>query len=84
MPALLDAGQRDPALAAALAPSSTGRLAGLAAAVAVELAARGDDRDPHDVARALAGSLLYRRLVSPGVLAPADVDAALAAVMPSS
>jgi AcrR family transcriptional regulator len=81
LPALIDAGQRDPALAEALRPSSAARLDGLAAAVAVELAARGDDRDAHDVARALAGSLLYRRLVVPGRLEPADVDAVMASVL---
>ncbi len=83
LPALLDAGQRDPALAAALRPSTETRLDGLAAAVAVELSARGDDRDPHAVARALAGALLYRRLVVPGSLEPADADEVLAAVLPS-
>lgn len=81
LPALLEAGQRDPDLAAALRPSTTGRLAGLRRAVAAELAARHDDRDPDAVARALAGALLYRRLVAPGSLAPADVDEALAAVV---
>ena len=81
LPALVDAGQRDPALAAALRPSTEGRLDGLAAAVAVELAGRGDGRDPHAVARALAGALLYRRLVAPGSLAPADVDEVLAAAL---
>lgn len=80
LPALLDAGQRDPVLADALRPSSVGRLAGLTRAVAAELAERGDDRDPEAVARALAGSLLYRRLVAPGSLDPDDVDDALAAV----
>lgn len=79
MPALLDAGQRDPALAEALAPSTAARLQGLAAAVAAELPA-GDGRDPLEVARALAGTLLYRRLVAPGHLDAADVDTALAAV----
>jgi AcrR family transcriptional regulator len=81
LPALLDAGQRDPDLAAALRPSSAGRLAGLSRAVAAELAARGDDRDPDALARALAGALLYRRLVGPGSLVPADVDEVLAAVL---
>lgn len=83
LPALLDAGQRDPVLADALRPSTEARLDGLAAAVAVELAGRDDDRDPHAVARALAGALLYRRLVGPGSLAPADADEVLAAVLPS-
>lgn len=80
MPALLDAGQRDPDLAAALQPSTVGRLAGLTRAVAADLAGRGDDRDPEAVARALAGALLYRRLVAPGSLAPSDVEDALSAV----
>ncbi len=78
-PALIDAGHRDPTLAEALRPSSEARLGGLAAAVAAELPP-GDGRDPHDVARALAGALLYRRMVAPGHLVPDDVDAALAAV----
>ncbi len=79
LPALLDAGQRDPLLADALRPPSAARLRGLAAAVAAEMAP-DDDRDPLEVARALAGALLYRRLVVPGHLAAADVDAVLAAV----
>ncbi|HEU5152649.1 MAG TPA: TetR/AcrR family transcriptional regulator [Iamia sp.] len=82
LPALVDAAMREPDLAAALRPGFAGRLDGLAAAVAVELAARGDDRDPHAVARALAGALLYRRLVVPGSLVPTDADEALAAVLP--
>jgi AcrR family transcriptional regulator len=81
LPALVDAGQRDPDLAAALGPSSAERLAGLGRAVAAELNARADARDPDAVARALAGALLYRRLVVPGSLVPADVDEVLAAVL---
>lgn len=79
MPALLDAAGRDPALADALRPSTAGRLEGLAAAVAAALPA-GDGRDPHEVARALAGALLYRRMVGPGHLVDADADAVLDAV----
>ncbi|QYG91262.1 TetR/AcrR family transcriptional regulator [Iamia sp. SCSIO 61187] len=81
LPALVDAAQRDPDMATALRASSAERLGGLARAVAVELEERGDGRDPRAVAEALAGALLYRRLVSPGRLTAGDVDTVTAAVM---
>lgn len=85
LPALVDAAERDPDMGRAVRSYSSARRAALEAAVAdaVDAGEGHAGTDPEGTARALAGAVLYARLLGPRPLTAGDVDTLIDSVLGS-